>query len=476
MRIVSILLAGVVVLALYVFVFERERLMSFAAGDRGAFRSMGLPDAQGAAEAEAVAAAAVGVAEPDGAAPAGRVAVVALQSAARSIESVVMVRGQTEAAREVEARAETSGLVISEPLRRGASVEAGQLLCRLDPGARANALAEAEARLAEARARLPEAEARVPEAAARAKEAEARVAEARARLREAEINQNAASRLSEGGYASDTQVAGAEATLESARAGVVAAEAGLDGAASQIEGAEASVKGASAGIESAEAAVAAARQELGKLEIRAPFAGILETDTAELGALLQPGGLCATVIRLDPIKLVGFVPETEVDRVRVGAPAGARLATGREVQGEVTFLSRAADPTTRTFRVEVEVPNADLTIRDGQTAEIVIAGGGEMAHLLPQSALTLDDDGRLGYRVVEDGRAAFAPVEILRDTAEGVWVTGLPEAAEVIVVGQEFVSGGVPVEVTPAGAGRARGRARGRRRAAGARTGAEARG
>ncbi|MBT7303158.1 MAG: HlyD family efflux transporter periplasmic adaptor subunit, partial [Victivallales bacterium] len=76
---------------------------------------------------------------------------------------------------------------------------------------------------------------------------------------------------------------------------------------------------------------------------------------------LQPGDVCATVIQLDPIKLVAFVPETEVSRISVGAMGRARLATGgADITGKVTFLSRASDPTTRTFRVEMEVPNSDL--------------------------------------------------------------------------------------------------------------------
>ncbi|MEM9972071.1 MAG: efflux RND transporter periplasmic adaptor subunit, partial [Pseudomonadota bacterium] len=99
-------------------------------------------------------------------------------------------------------------------------------------------------------------------------------------------------------------------------------------------------------------------------------------------------------------------------------------------------------------RVDIEVDNSDLSIRDGQTAEIGIQADGEVAHLLPQSALTLDNDGRLGVRLVEDNAAAFAPVSVLRDTTEGIWVAGLDEQAEVIVVGQEFVTDGVRVDVT----------------------------
>ena len=406
MRPLSIILAGLVAASLYALVFERDRLATLAGAER----------AEAAVEeAPAIEEAAPGVEEGE-----RRVPVEVVLSRAREVEDAVTIRGRTEAAREVEVRSQTSGLVVSEPLRKGAQVEAGALLCELDPGTREIELADAEARLLEARSRIPE--------------AEARVAEAGARLSEAEIEGNAARQLSEGGFASDTRVASGEAAEEAARAGIQSAQATLQGARS--------------GVESAQAGVAAARQALEELEIRAPFGGLLESDTAELGALLQPGGLCAVVIQLDPIKLVGFVPETEVEEVEPGAQAGARLATGREVEGRVTFLSRSADEATRTFRVEIEAPNPDLAIRDGQTAEIAIRGRGVRAHLLPQSALTLDDDGRLGYRLAVDGRAAFAPVTILRDTTRGVQVAGLPEEALVIVTGQEFVADGVALEAT----------------------------
>lgn len=374
MRIVSFLTAIIVMVALYFLVLQRDSALEFA----------------GAPEPEDNVMVAAEVEEEDAPAP---ISVVARRSSAQVIDSAVIVRGRTEAARQVDVRSETTGLVISEPLRKGTRVEAGQLMCALDVGTRDVALAEAQARLSEAQARLAD----------------------------AEINQRAASRLSEDGFASETRVTAANAAVQSARAGVQSAEAGI----------------------------AAAQKELDRLEIHAPFGGLLESDTAEIGSLLQPGALCGTVIQLNPIKMVGFVPETEVDRVNVGAPAAARLASGREVLGNVTFLSRSADMNTRTFQVEVEVDNADLTIRDGQTAEIVVASDGAEAHLLPQSALTLNDSGRLGVRLVAQGdTAAFAPVSVLRDTPEGIWVGGLEDDVAVIVVGQEFVTDGVAVAPT----------------------------
>ena len=433
MRLFPILAAIAVSALIYVFVLERDWLTGGAAAE---------VDAASATDVETVAEeAAENTAEVIG--------VVVRKSSARVIDSAVILRGQTEAIRQVEVRAETSGQVASEPLRKGAFVEADELLCKLDPGTREASLAEATARLLEARSRLPEAQAKVPEAEARTAEARARVQEAKSRLSEAQINDNAARRLAEDGYASETRVAATDAAVRGAEAALVSAEAQLKSSRSGLESAAAGIEAANAGIESARAAVAAAEKEMDRLSITAPFAGLLESDTAELGALLQPGALCATVIQLDPVLLVGFVPETEVARIQLGALAGARLASGIETTGNVTFLSRSADPTTRTFRVEVNVPNPNLAIRDGQTAEIVIGAEGASAHLLPQSVLTLNDEGDLGVRIVaEDMTAQFVPVTLLRDTPEGIWLSGLPEQADVIIIGQEYVIDDVPVRVS----------------------------
>lgn len=361
MRILPILTAILVAFALYVIIMERDALRAFAGNEDDS-----------AEQAEGVDASAESTPP---------VSIVAYKSTAESIESGIVLRGRTEAARNVTVRSETNGLVISEPLRKGQTVKKGQLLCELDTGTRQSSLAQAKAQLAEA-----------------------------------EANNNAAVSLSEKGFTSETQAISRKAQLETAMATVEQAE-----------------------------------KELSRLQIKAPFSGLLESDTAELGELLQPGSACATVIALNPIKLVGFVPESDISRLTLGAQAGARLVTGEEVRGFLTFLSRSADPQTRTFRVEVTVPNTDLSIRDGATAEIYVAFDGETAHLLPQAALTLNDEGLLGIRAAIDDVARFFPVEVVRDTSEGILVGGLPEEIDVIVVGQEYVVDGRAITVTMRG-------------------------
>jgi len=412
MRPIPFLTAILVTAVLYLAVFERDRLLAFA---RGA-TAQEVTEPAGAAEGESGSGAvAQAVAEVRS------VGVVALRSQARTIDSAVRLRGETQAIRKVAVRAETTGAVISEPLRKGAFVKTGDLLCELDPGTRAASLKQARAALAEAQARVPE--------------SEAALEEAKAVLEEAQINYTAAKELKKGGYAAETTLLGRAAGVRGAEAAIASAKAGLEATHS--------------GIEAAQAAVAAAEREIDLLTITAPFDGLLESDAAELGSLLQPGSLCAEVIQLDPIKVVGYVAETEVARVTRDAQAGARLATGETVAGRVTFLSRSADPTTRTFEVEITVPNPDLTLRDGQTADIAISAEGALAHKVPQSALTLNNEGRLGVRVVEPGDVVgFMPVKLLRDDIDGVWLGGLPERADIIVVGQDFVTKGVHVAPT----------------------------
>jgi multidrug efflux system membrane fusion protein len=242
----------------------------------------------------------------------------------------------------------------------------------------------------------------------------AQLKEAQARLAEAQVEEQAASTLSRKGFAAETTLRSREAQLEAAQA-----------------------------------AVDLVRLDIDRLEIRAPFDGILESDTAELGARLAPGDTCATLIDLSSVKVTGFVSEREVDQIKVGVKAVARLINGRIIPGEISFISRVSDPETRTFQVEITLPNSDGTIRDGMTAELTIELAAEPAHRIPLSALTLGDDGNLGVRVAENGIARFYKIGQMREEVDGAWVWGLPASADVIVVGQEFVREGRAVEPTP---------------------------
>ena len=200
----------------------------------------------------------------------------------------------------------------------------------------------------------------------------------------------------------------------------------------------------------AQAGLDNAQAELDRTEIKAKVAGLVQDPLATAGAMLNTGSPCATIVQLNPIVFTGMVPEAHIGLARIGLEANIKTVTGQDVTGKVTYISAVADNATRAFRAEIEIANDDYAIRDGVTEEAVVNVGTAPGHLLPQSVLTLDDDGVLGVRTVEDGVVAFYPVTIVSDTREGIWVTGLPISADVITIGQENVTSGQRVDASPA--------------------------
>jgi multidrug efflux system membrane fusion protein len=187
------------------------------------------------------------------------------------------------------------------------------------------------------------------------------------------------------------------------------------------------------------------------VDIRAPFAGVFDKRTAEIGAYLAPGQACGTMIELDPLLVVGDAPETEAAKLRIGAPAEARLVSGQVLHGRLRYVAHDADPQTRTYHLEVAVRNPGAAVRSGLSADLRIAAGQGVAHLVPVSALVLDASGEQGVRYVKpDNRVGFSPVTVLEETATGVWVSGLSGPVKVITVGQSFVADGQKVRVAQA--------------------------
>lgn len=204
-----------------------------------------------------------------------------------------------------------------------------------------------------------------------------------------------------------------------------------------------------AGLDAATAAVRQAEIALAQVNLKAPFAGVFDHRDAEVGAYLSPGQSCGTLIELNPLLVVGDVPETETAKLRVGAPASARLVSGQMLSGRIRYVAHDADPQTRTYRLEVSVANPGMQVRSGLSADVHIGAGAGPAHLVPASALVLDARGRQGVRTVGDGdRVIFTPIEVLAETLDGVWVSGLTGAVRLITVGQSYVADGQKVRVT----------------------------
>jgi multidrug efflux system membrane fusion protein len=329
------------------------------------------------------------------------VSVLVQKSNEQEVTNGILLRGQTEAFKSVQVKAETSGSVISQPIRKGTFVKNGELLCELEVGTKSDVLSEAKVALALSLDEL-----------------------------DASIHQ----------YELRVQAAERQKSLLKRGVGTEAAVEAAELSASSAETQSLSKRQAVANVE---ARINRATTELNNTKIIAPFDGLLESDTAEYGDFMQTGAPCGTLLALNPIKLIGYATETQVSKIEVNTTAGARLISGDTVSGTVSFISRSADPTTRTFLVETTVPNENYEIREGSTADIYISLAGAKGHLLPQSSLTLNSSGVLGVRIALDDKAKFIPINIIRDAEEGVWVTGLPNSVDVIIVGQEYVTDNV---------------------------------
>ncbi len=240
----------------------------------------------------------------------------------------------------------------------------------------------------------------------------AAVAEAEATLRRSTLEYEGSKRLKEKGLQSDTAIAQAAASAAAA-----------------------------------EATLMRARLNLERTGIRAPFAGVIEEIHANSGDYLMPGDACVTLLDMDPMLLTARVTERDVQAIEEGDTVRARIATGSEVTGTVSFVGRQSDSQTRTYGIEATVANEDYSLRSGVTATLHIARDEVQAHRLSPALFALDDAGRIGVRILDDrDRVEFRHITVLEDTPNGAWVTGLPQRVRLITVGQESVVAGERVE------------------------------
>jgi len=184
--------------------------------------------------------------------------------------------------------------------------------------------------------------------------------------------------------------------------------------------------------------------ELNRTEVKAPFSGFIE-QIVKPGNFLERGQVCATIIQLNPIIFVAEVPEFNINKVETGQDVDIRLVTGEFINGKLTFVSKSASPSTRTFKVESQIENKNGLVRDGITAEMTIKTKLVMAHKISPSILLLNDEGKIGIRSVENDIVKFHNITILEDSESGLWITGIPKELELIVQGQGFVEDGQKV-------------------------------
>lgn len=238
---------------------------------------------------------------------------------------------------------------------------------------------------------------------------------ARSQVKAAEISHKAEQRLQASNLSAETRLAEAKAQLDTARAELKRIEV-----------------------------------DLANTRITAPFDGALQERMVEVGDYVAIGDPVASFVDIDTLIVSGSVSETERANLEVGSTAQAELTTGQTVEGTVRYIDPVADEATRTFRIELEVPNEDHALPAGVTAQIHLPAGKQLAHRISPAILTLDADGEIGVKTVQDDDTVrFSKVDIVKTGNDGMWISGLPEKARIITVGQGFVTPGERVKPVP---------------------------
>lgn len=210
-------------------------------------------------------------------------------------------------------------------------------------------------------------------------------------------------------------------------------------------GAQIQVEAAFTALQSAKADLKRLELDLENTAVTSPIDGYIDKINANEGDFVNAGQKIADVVNFDQILVVLYVSENEVNKIELGSTAQINLLDRKELAGEVSFISKIAEPKIGSYRVEVKVTNNKMISLQGLTANVRLPSGERFAYKVPSSALSLSDEGALGIKIVDDNNyVVFAPIEIVDHESDGVWIVANNEGKPIklIVLGHLFVKPG----------------------------------
>lgn len=204
-------------------------------------------------------------------------------------------------------------------------------------------------------------------------------------------------------------------------------------------------------LRQAQSAAAISRKNLTDGRMYAPFSGVISEKSVEAGQNVMPGMAVVRIVTIDRVKVSISVPENEISAVRAGQPVSVRVAAlgGRTFTGKVVEKGVSANSLSRSYEVKALVDNPDGGLMPGMICEVGLDGPEtETAVVLPCRVVGLDSSNRPFVWTNEGGKARRRTIVTGRLTRDGVIVTsGLAAGDEVIVEGQQKVSGGMDITV-----------------------------
>jgi membrane fusion protein (multidrug efflux system) len=245
----------------------------------------------------------------------------------------------------------------------------------------------------------------------------------------------------------------ANADLTDVRARLVLAQSNYERAQTLSRsgsGTERVLDESTAALETARAAVQLAETRLAKLTITAPFPGRVGLRTLSIGAYAVPGTPIVNLEKIDQLKLDFRVPETVLTQVSSDQEVEATVDAhpGRKFAGKVYAIDPQVDVNGRSLRIRARIDNADLALRPGLFARVIIKGLEERDVVrVPESAVVPRGDDKLVYTIV-GGKAKENKVSVGRRRAGEVEILqGIDAGTQVVISGQMNLKDGTPVEI-----------------------------
>jgi len=197
-----------------------------------------------------------------------------------------------------------------------------------------------------------------------------------------------------------------------------------------------------------EASLSLATAKLNKMEIRAPFSGLIGLRSVSVGDYVKEGQDMVNLESIDPLKVDFRVPEIYLRRVQVGQKLEVSLDAlpGRKYEGMVSAINPLVDAAGRAIVIRAQVRNADTALRPGMFARVKLLTKDERdALVLPEQALVPQGEEQYVFRVV-DGKAARTKVELgQRREGKVEVVKGIAAGDTIVTAGQLKLRDGTPV-------------------------------
>ena len=234
-----------------------------------------------------------------------------------------------------------------------------------------------------------------------------------------------------------------------------AAKANRDATQAQVEAARAQAQASGGTLSAAQSALGTAKLGLSDTSLTAPFSGAVVQRSVDVGMLAGPGVPAFVLADISSVKAAIAVPDIEVTHLRKGSKIAiyAEPFPGRKFNGFVSAVAAAADSTTRSFQVEVTVPNDRAMLRPGMVVSLALTGAppSQPVTVVPLASIVraAPASSQFAVVVVADGKARREPVTLGNTYGDRIAIKGVDPGQMVVSSGASFVSDGEAVKVLP---------------------------